>query len=303
VVVVLRWFLVLRLTMGLSWSSQRRAPATPSSLRVWITGASSGLGEALALEYARRGEGKSKLVLSARREDRLAAVAKKCEGLGATCEVVPLDQGALQSASIDRALTAFDGVDVVVVNGGVSSRGNALDTDFETLRRVTEVNFLASAEIGRRAAQDMQVRGLNGRIVAVSSVQAFFGLPGRSAYGASKHALRGYFDSLRAEVAASGISVTVASPGYISTDLSRNALTADGSPYASTDATTAKGADPADVARAIISAADQRTSEIFVVPGLSARFATLLRTLSPSLLFWIMDKRAAAAATATKKTN
>lgn len=133
-------------------------------------------------------------------------------------------------------------------------------------------------------------------------VQGFFGLPGRSAYGASKHAVKGYFDSLRAEVAKSGITVTVGSPGYIRTELSQNAVNADGSRYGATDATTDRGAEPSEVARRLLAAAVARKSEVLVFPGLSATVAILLRTLAPNLLFSIMEKRATKL-TSEKKDN
>ncbi|MEO1479669.1 MAG: SDR family NAD(P)-dependent oxidoreductase, partial [Bacteroidota bacterium] len=180
-------------SMGALWSSSSPEPAP----RVWVTGASSGLGEAIAYEYAR--QKRASLVLSARREDRLQEVSARCRALGARTAVVALDQERLDPRKVDEALKAFGGLDVAVINGGVSSRGAALDTDLPTLRRVAEINFLASAEIGRRVARDMRERDIKGRLVVVSSVQSFFGLPGRSAYGASKHALKGYFDALRAD--------------------------------------------------------------------------------------------------------
>ena len=260
--------------------------------RVWITGASSGLGEALAYEIAKDWQ-ESRLVISARTEEKLKEVAKRCVELGAAeCRVLPMDQSKIESLPTRQALNCFQGLDAVFINGGISSRGKATDTDAETLAAITNVNFLSSAEIGRAAARDMIERNIKGRIVVVSSVQAYFGLPLRSAYGATKHAVKGYFDSLRAEVADAGITVTVASPGYISTNLSKNAVLADGTAYGATDKTTANGADPKDVARTIITAAKDRKAEIFVYPGLSARFAIFLRAFWPSLLFSIMASRA-----------
>ncbi|KAJ8599650.1 hypothetical protein CTAYLR_005394 [Chrysophaeum taylorii] len=259
-------------------------------MRVWVTGASSGLGEAVGHLYATK---KARLVLSSRREEALSAVAETCVEMGAAeALVVPMDQSVDVGPAIEAALAAFGGFDVVVLNGGVSTRASALETEPQTLERVVKVNFSSHAEIARRCAQHMLAEGVQGRIVVTSSVQAYFGLPMRSAYAASKHALLGYFDSLRAELADTGISVTVAAPGYIRTALSTNALTGDGSLYGQTDATTARGADPSEVARILVSAADRRTPEIDISPGLSASVARYLRTLAPSLFFQIMAKRA-----------
>ena len=137
--------------------------------------------------------------------------------------------------------------------------------------------------------------------VVVSSVQGYFGLPQRAAYAASKHALHGYFDALRAELAAetaARVSVTVVAPGYIRTGHSLHALTGDGRAYDKNDASTASGADPAAVARVLMDAADRRQPERLVAPGAAATLARLLRTLSPSALFALMARRAARARTA-----
>ena len=276
-----------------------------------MTGASGGLGEEVAAAYAARG---CAVVLSARRRRELDRVAARCREAGApTAEVVPLDQG--DAASIERALRGALAapLDVVVLCGGVGSRAAALDTDAATLRRLMETNFLATAELGRRCAQHFIDERRDGRVVVVSSVQGYFGLPQRAAYAASKHALHGYFDALRAELAVSGVSVTVCvenvgsfftvkfpqvtvvAPGYIRTGHSMHALTGDGRAYDKNDAATASGADPAAVARALIDAADRRQPERLVAPGAAATLARLLRTLSPSALFALMARRAARA--------
>ena len=161
-----------------------------------------------------------------------------------------------------------------------------------------ETNFLATAELGRRCARHFLDSKRDGRVVVVSSVQGYFGLPQRAAYAASKHALHGYFDSLRAELmaeTAARVSVTVVAPGYIRTGHSLHALTGDGRAYDKNDAATASGADPAAVARVLMDAADRRQPERLVAPGAAATLARLLRTLSPSALFALMARRAARA--------
>ena len=269
-------------------------PGTPE--RVWVTGASGGLGEEVAAAYAARG---SSVIVSARRRSELDRVATRCRESGAvSCEVVPLDQS--KPDSVERALREVlkKPLDVVVLCGGVGSRGKALDTDAATLRKLIDTNFLSTAELGRRCARHFLDEKREGRVVVVSSVQGFFGIPGRAGYAASKHALHGYFDSLRAELAAEDprVSVTVVAPGYIRTGHSLHALTSDGSTYARDDATTSSGADPKTVALALIDASDRRQAERVVAPGASAMFARLLRTLSPSALFALTARRAAEAA-------
>ena len=160
------------------------------------------------------------------------------------------------------------------------------------------VSAAVKAELGRRCARHMLDGRRDGRVVVVSSVQGYFGLPQRAAYAASKHALHGYFDALRAELAAetaARVSVTVVAPGYIRTGHSLHALTGDGRAYDKNDAATASGADPAAVARVLMDAADRRQPERLVAPGAAATLARLLRTLSPSALFALMARRAARA--------
>lgn len=278
--------------LGGIFSAHRTMHSLPPNARVLVTGASSGLGEALAQRFSTR---HYRLILSARRGDVLRTVATRCLELGAAAaEVVELDQSDLRQlpARIDAILATFDGLDLAILNAGVSSRSSALDTQLDTLERIMTVNFVSQAEIARRVACRMVSDGTQGRIVAISSVQAYFGLPMRSSYAASKHALHGYFDALRAELASTGISVTVCAPGYIRTELSENALTADGSAYGVTDHTTASGADPREVADCVIAAAETRQTELLAFAGLSATLARYLRLLAPSFLFAQLASRA-----------
>ena len=266
----------------------------PESPRVWVTGASGGLGEAVAVGFAKKS---SHLVLSARRVDELERVAALCEAAGAaSTRVVALDQSDRASVAAALAAATRDPLDVVVLNGGVGARASALETDDATLARIFDVNFLSQATLGRGVAKHFLANKVDGRIAVVSSVQGFFGLPSRAPYAASKHALHGYFDALRADLAAeadvAAVSVTVVAPGYIKTGHSRNALTGDGSSYSKEDASTAKGAAPAAVADALIGACEAREAECVVAPGASAVAARLLRALAPNVLFALMAKRA-----------
>jgi len=230
---------------------------------VWITGASRGLGRELALSFARAG---ARVILSARTQDKLKAVAEECAAVsprrdaqpGDIVQILPLD---LATAMVDvhahgaRANAMFNahGVDILVNNGGVSSRSDALSTTLETDMRVMAINFMSPVALTKAVLPGMVQRG-GGHIVVISSVQGKFGLPYRSSYAASKHALHGYFDSLRSEVASANVGVTTICPGYIATDLSLNALRGDGSAHGAMDATTAAGMDPARLAADILTA-------------------------------------------------
>ncbi|PRQ05823.1 putative oxidoreductase SadH [Enhygromyxa salina] len=195
---------------------------------IWITGASSGIGEALALELAARG---ANLVLSARRETLLERVRERCER-AKDHMVVPLDLSAPETAAAATAevLARHGRIDILINNGGISQRGTVADTELDVDRRIMEVNYLGTVALTKAALPSMLERGA-GQIVVVSSLMGSIGTPLRSAYAASKHALHGFFDCLRAEVHDQGVHVCVISPGYVRTEITKNALTADGSTY------------------------------------------------------------------------
>ncbi len=227
---------------------------------VWITGASSGIGEALAVEFSKAG---AKLVLSARRKEELERVAAKC----GAAEVLVLPMDLAKSEGFDglvpQVLAKFGRLDVVVHNGGISQRALVKDTQMEVHRRVMEVNYFGTVAL-TRAVLPTLLAAKRGQFVVISSVAGKLGTPLRAAYCASKHALHGFFDCLRAEVANDGVGVTMICPGYIATEVSKNALTADGSPTNKTGEDIANGF-PADLtARQIVDAVAARRSEVYV---------------------------------------
>jgi len=256
---------------------------------IWITGASSGIGEALAVAFAREG---ARLVLSARRESELGRVASRCGG-AASIAIVPLDLGELGSlAQKVRDVLAKEGhVDVMVHNGGISQRSLARDTAVEVDERLLRVNHLGPVALTKALLPAMAGRGA-GHFVVVSSLVGVFGTPLRSSYSASKHALHGFFDSLRAEEHDRGIRVTIVCPGFVRTDVSRNALSGDGSPHGVMDPRTDSGIEPDACARAIVDAVARGKREVYVggretlavyaqrfAPGV---FARLLRRVQSS---------------------
>jgi short-subunit dehydrogenase len=245
---------------------------------VWITGASSGIGEALAYAFSHRG---ARCILSARREEELERVRANCTQPDEH-RVVPLDltdPATLQDAT-DAVLGDFGLVDLLIHCGGVSQRARAAETDPDVVRRLMEVNFFGTVTLTRQMLPAMLERG-QGRIVVVSSLVGKFGAPQRSAYAASKHALHGYFDSLRAEVHDAGLGVTLVCPGYVHTDISRNALTADGTPHDQLDDATARGIPPEACAESIIDAIDRGKDEVYI--GGPETYAVYLKRLSPAL--------------------
>lgn len=198
------------------------------------------------------------------------------------------------TAAVDRAaeeiLGCYGRVDVLINNAGISYRGNIVDTQLSVQRDVMETNYFGPVALTQALLPSMiQRRG--GHIVVISSVQGKIAIPCRSAYAASKHATQAYFDCLRAEIHQFGIPVTVISPGYIRTNLSINAVTADGSKHGVLDKTTAAGRDPRDVARSVLRAVRLRSKDV-VLAGPAPTLAVYLRTLCPALFFRIMASRA-----------
>jgi short-subunit dehydrogenase len=245
---------------------------------VWITGASSGIGEALARRMAAKG---ARLVLSARREERLAAVREAC----ARPEdhfVMPLDltdPEGLEYAA-ERVLEHFGHVDVMIHNGGVSQRGLARETELAVDRKLMETDYFGAVALTKALLPGMRERGA-GRFVVVSSLVGKFGTPLRSGYSAAKHALHGFFESLAAEEHDAGVGVTMVCPGFIRTELSYRALTGDGSPQGTLDRAQAAGMSADECARRMVRAVEGEKREMLI--GGRERWAVLLKRLAPGL--------------------
>jgi dehydrogenase/reductase SDR family member 7B len=244
---------------------------------VWITGASSGIGASLAAAFQREG---AKVIASARREDRLRALAADCTAGPHPIEVAALDvtDAAARAAAAARLLARPGGVDILVNNAGIGQRSRVVDTDMAVYRRLMEVDFFAAVALTRLVLPSMLARG-SGRIVAVTSVIGKYGTPMRSGYAAAKHAMHGFFDSLRAEVAVYGVSVTLVVPGSVDTDISRHALRGDGSRYDRRDQFLAAGRKPDDCAAATLDAIHRNRNEVLFADGVAWRLAMLKRFL------------------------
>jgi short-subunit dehydrogenase len=252
---------------------------------VWITGASSGIGEAMAKEWASKG---ARLILSARNRDRLERVNQAC---GGDHLVVPVDmedatgfEGACESA------WAWHGrVDIVVHNAGISQRSRAEEVTEAVLDRIMEVNFMGAARLARLQLVRFQRQG-SGHFVVISSLSGKFGVPYRSVYCASKHALHGFFEAIRVENANHPIRVTMVCPGYIKTDVSANALGPDGQPTGVMDDNQAHGISPETCAKAIVKGVTKGREELVI--GGSERFGVYIKRFFPTLLTRILSKRA-----------
>lgn len=228
---------------------------------VWITGASGGIGEGLAQRAARRG---AKLVLSARREAELERVRQSCPR-PQDVALLPLDLEHLGDADavVRRAEALLGPIDVLANNAGLSQRTLTLDTSMDSCRRIMEVDFFAPVALSRALLPGMLTRG-GGHIVVVSSVFGHIAMARRSAYAAAKHALHGYFDCARVELGDKGIRFTLACPGFVATQVSVNALAADGKPFGQLDPDIARGMAPEVCAERIWRAVERDAPESLI---------------------------------------
>jgi short-subunit dehydrogenase len=255
--------------------------------RVWITGASSGIGEALALAFHQAG---AKLILSARREDELKRVQSACGG-EPTTRILPMDvtDAAGLPGKTATALSLFDGIDILVLNAGITQRSRTRETDESVYRRLMEVNFFAPEAMARAVLPSMLARK-SGHMVVISSVAGKIGVPMRSGYSATKFALHGFFESLRAEEERNGVYVTLVCPGFIRTDISLSALRGDGRKHAKMDSELARGMPADKCARQILQGIARKKKEIVVAAG-REKTLVYLKRFFPDVLAKMIGRR------------
>ncbi|HYR83245.1 MAG TPA: SDR family oxidoreductase [Terriglobia bacterium] len=254
---------------------------------VWVTGASSGIGEALARGLAQRG---CRLILSSRRETELRRVAGLCSGAqDVTVLAIDLSRPETMRDAAEQALTIAGHIDVLVHNGGISQRSYARDTAFEVDDLLMRTNYLGPVALTKAILPAMLARR-NGHFVVVSSILGKLAIPSRSGYCASKHALHGFFNALRAELWLEGIQVTLAVPGFVRTNISINALTGDGTALGKMEPDTAAGISPESCAERILAAAARGDREI-VIGRLKEQAAVYMSRLTPRLFARLVRKR------------
>nr|WP_243451787.1 SDR family NAD(P)-dependent oxidoreductase [Sphingosinicella soli] len=253
---------------------------------VWITGASSGIGAALAEAFTAAG---AHVILSGRRESALADVARRLAGEQLILPFEATDYGALPGI-VDKAWAWRGAIDILVNNAGISQRSMALDTDFSVYRQIMEVDFFAPLRLTQFVLPKMVARG-QGHFVQMASVAGKVGGPLRTGYCAAKHALVGYSDALRAETAQNGLGVTVVVPGFVRTSIAENALDGHGERYGPKDDPVGNGISPAEAAADIIAGLRAGKPEITVGRGMEMHLLWL-RRLAPRVLFRRLEKMA-----------
>lgn len=238
----------------------------------WITGASSGIGAALARDLASRG---AHLVLSGRDEARLGEVATDCS----ETLILPFDvrdDAALANAT-QKAIAWKGGVDVAFANAGVSQRSRALKTDMQVYRDIIDIDLTAQIAFSQGLIHHMVERG-SGSLAFISSIAGKVGVPMRTAYSAVKFGLAGYGDALRAELSQTGVNVHVIYPGSVATDVARNAMVGDGSARGRSDKVIDEGIPATDAAKAMLDGMAAGEREIIVAQGMEAGMGEMRRT-------------------------
>lgn len=244
----------------------------------WITGTSSGIGAALARELSARG---AAVILSGRDQARLDDVAAQ---LTTPALVLPFDvrDDAAMAEATATAVGWRGGVDLAVANAGVSQRGTALKTDMQVYRDIIAIDLTQQIAFSQGLIGHMAARG-SGALVFISSIAGKVGVPLRTAYCAAKFGLAGYADALRAELSQTGVAVHVVYPGSVATNVSRNALSADGSKRGRSDKAIDEGIPADDAARTMVDAVAAGTREIIVARGMEQAMGEARRT--PDALF------------------
>jgi dehydrogenase/reductase SDR family member 7B len=248
---------------------------------VWITGASSGIGEALAYAFSAKG---SKLILSSRRREELERVKEACSHPDET-KILPLDLSDIPSldAKVVEAIDCFGQIDIMVHNGGISQRSLVIETNMDVHRRVMELDYFSYVAITKALLPHFSARK-SGHFVVTSSVMGKIGTPMRSSYAAAKHALHGFFDCLRAEVSSDNIRVTILTPGYIRTNITLHALGKDGKGLGIHSENITNGLAPEKAAEQILRAITKGSFESYIGKLGGERIVLWLNRFAPGIL-------------------
>lgn len=253
---------------------------------IWITGASAGIGEALSKEYDQTS---NILFLSGRKTNELKRV--KSGFKNAQVHIVAFDI-TNEKDTLEAVNTVTDicqgKLNLLINNAGVSQRSLAIETIFEVDKKLMEINYLSTIRL-TKATLPILLASKNAQIVVITSVMGKIGTPYRSAYAASKHALHGFFNSLRAELFDKNVAVTIISPGFVQTQISVNALTSDGSTQNSMDAGNANGLTPTQFAKKAVRAIENKKREI-VISKFKEKFGVFMYKFFPDLFAVLITK-------------
>lgn len=251
---------------------------------IWITGASSGIGEAIAKELSKKNV---TLVLSARRKEELERVKKECAS-SSTILIYSLDlEDSINAATwVDDVLKLTPNIDILINNGGVGHMGDVIKMDAKVERRVMEVNFWGHVML-TKAILPHFIKNNAGMICTTGSILGKFGSPSLAAYAASKHALYGYYDSLREELRDTNIQVMMVTPGFINTDVTKSSYTADGKVLGKNSVAQEKGMKPEELAKKLVSAVEKEKKSVLI--GKWETFSVPFKNTTPNLFYNAMN--------------
>jgi short-subunit dehydrogenase len=254
---------------------------------VWITGASSGIGEALAYAFAQQ---KAKLVLSSRRPEELERVKAACNIPEENVMVLTMDVSAHEQMEMltQQVITRFGRIDILINNAGLSHWSKIKDTQFSVIKKIMDTNFMGGVALTKAVLPGM-IEKKQGQIVVISSILGKIVTPKQGAYNASKHAIQGFFDTLRAEIAGDGIDVLIVCPGFVRTNVAKNSLNKEGVAINKDNPLIAGGLSPDYVAEQILSAIENKKEEI-VLAGTREKMALLMKRFAPGLFSKMMRK-------------
>lgn len=255
---------------------------------VWITGASSGIGEEMAVQAAKEG---AKVVLSARNVSALEKIKENLPNSAEhLCLALDLEQSANFPELAKSVIEKYKRIDVLINNGGLSQRSTAAETSLEIDRRIMEINYFGNIALTKAVLPYMQAQK-SGHIVVISSISGKFGFFLRSAYSASKHALFGFYESLLLEEEHNNIHVTLACPGKINTNISLNALTGEGASHGIMDHNQETGMSAEECVRQLYVAVSKQKKEVLI--GNKEIMAVKIKRLFPRLFWKIIRKQSA----------
>jgi len=254
---------------------------------IWITGSSSGIGRAIAIEASGKG---ASLILSARSTDRLQLVKEEC-ARSPHIEIIPLDledHDGLK-AIFEKHRSALSKVDILINNGGISQRSLVKETTFDVYRRLMDVNYLGTIALSLLMLE-VFLKKESGHFVTISSMAGKFGVPLRSGYSASKMALHGFFESMRAEHSSDNLDITMVCPGFINTNVSKNALTGNGTPTGIADNAQLRGMSAEKLAKKLLIAIERKEEEILIGGYKETKLANRVNRFFPSLFKKVIAK-------------
>lgn len=254
---------------------------------IWITGASSGIGRALALALSKHD---CQLILSSRRKEALEDIKQRCDN-PERIAVLPFDLADFEQMKpvALEAIQCFGNVDILINNGGISQQSLIIDTDISVDKKLIDIDYLGTIAI-TKALLPHFVKRQSGQFVTVTSVMGKFSSPYRSGYCTAKHALHGFFDTLRLEHDKDNIKVTLICPGFVNTNVARNAITGDGTQQQTQDATTQKGMDVNAFAKRMLNAVIKEKFEVYI--GKKEVLGVYLKRFLPKFLHWYILRSA-----------